>query len=571
METCKPSALARLLLLVFIVANCEGLELSLTRSKSDLPGLSSSCGLLLCKERSLGSTDTDSPRRITNMTVFKTVSTGLGSSEHTRLIRLASLSPTQPNLDQVYDGMKLRGLLKDEQASLSIELSKQTDCLAEYICELKEFNSQGDRMVTSQRLVQQPDQSISSMQDTSLTSAVLMKLFSLIQEQNVKLEVITNNVERLENSFRGIEDKVCQLDSKLSVIDSNAIQEKVLTTIKTQIDGHFSKVLNSSEKTDNTLNRTATLLISLNSQNTNFQSNIMESYLDLFANVTRGMDELFVRNKNLTDKLENNFISFRDNVDLSWQRFESSTNKSSVKTLSALESVVLELNSTLVNNMESVLSRSLMLESCEKNRPVMVHPASTPYPVIYKSDIVGLNTPILCDTETDEGGWIIIQRRSTGAIEFQRNWLSYKNGFGNIYSDFWLGNENIHTITQSGKYELRVEVKYGGKSAYAVYDKFSLAGEDKNYAITLGAYSGSAGDALVYHNGQPFSTFDKDNDKSSGNCAQSWLGAWWYTNCHHSNLNGKWGRSGSKGLAWNTFTRTNSATFSEMKVRLVRG
>ena len=54
-------------------------------------------------------------------------------------------------------------------------------------------------------------------------------------------------------------------------------------------------------------------------------------------------------------------------------------------------------------------------------------------------------------------------------------------------------------------------------------------------------FSNFPGDSLAYHNGQGFSTKDRDNDNSyGGSCAINYRGAWWYKLCHRSNLNGPW-------------------------------
>ncbi|XP_076105749.1 ficolin-2-like [Mytilus galloprovincialis] len=86
--------------------------------------------------------------------------------------------------------------------------------------------------------------------------------------------------------------------------------------------------------------------------------------------------------------------------------------------------------------------------------------------------------------DSEDVGWTVIQRRLDGSTDFYRGWTAYEEGFRNLTHNFWLG------------------------------------------------------DSLAYHNGQMFSTNDRDNDIHLGNCAVAYKGAWWYKKCHYSNLNG---------------------------------
>ncbi|XP_032424932.1 tenascin isoform X2 [Xiphophorus hellerii] len=176
---------------------------------------------------------------------------------------------------------------------------------------------------------------------------------------------------------------------------------------------------------------------------------------------------------------------------------------------------------------------------------------------------------VYCDMTTDGGGWLVFLRRQNGKLEFFRNWKSYTAGFGNMSDEFWLGLSNLQKITSLGHYELRVDLRDIGESAYAQYDKFTLAEPRTRYKVYLGAYSGTAGDSMSYHQGRPFSTYDNDNDIAVTNCALSYKGAFWYKNCHRVNLMGKYGDSShSKGINWFHWKgHEHSIEFAEMKIR----
>ncbi|XP_055515939.1 tenascin isoform X2 [Leucoraja erinacea] len=176
---------------------------------------------------------------------------------------------------------------------------------------------------------------------------------------------------------------------------------------------------------------------------------------------------------------------------------------------------------------------------------------------------------VYCDMNTDGGGWMVFQRRESGQVNFFRNWKNYTAGFGNPSGELWLGLENLHKITSEGRYQLRVDLQDEGDAAYAVYDKFFISDAKSRYKLHIGAYSGTAGDSLTYHQGRPFSTRDRDNDVAVTNCALSYKGAWWYKNCHRVNLNGRYGvQNHSQGINWYHWKgHEHSIAFVEMKLR----
>ncbi|XP_046784737.1 tenascin isoform X6 [Gallus gallus] len=176
---------------------------------------------------------------------------------------------------------------------------------------------------------------------------------------------------------------------------------------------------------------------------------------------------------------------------------------------------------------------------------------------------------VFCDMAEDGGGWIVFLRRQNGKEDFYRNWKNYVAGFGDPKDEFWIGLENLHKISSQGQYELRVDLRDRGETAYAVYDKFSVGDAKTRYRLRVDGYSGTAGDSMTYHNGRSFSTFDKDNDSAITNCALSYKGAFWYKNCHRVNLMGRYGDNNhSQGVNWFHWKgHEYSIQFAEMKLR----
>ncbi|XP_023963249.2 tenascin isoform X6 [Chrysemys picta bellii] len=176
---------------------------------------------------------------------------------------------------------------------------------------------------------------------------------------------------------------------------------------------------------------------------------------------------------------------------------------------------------------------------------------------------------VYCDMISDGGGWIVFLRRHNGNEDFYRNWRTYAAGFGDPRDEFWIGLENLHKITSQGQYELRVDLRDKGETAYALYDRFSVGDSKTRYRLKVDGYSGTAGDSMTYHNGRSFSTFDKDNDAAITNCALSYKGAFWYKNCHRVNLMGRYGdNSHSQGINWFHWKgHEYSIQFAEMKLR----
>ncbi|CAG2247859.1 unnamed protein product [Mytilus edulis] len=150
-----------------------------------------------------------------------------------------------------------------------------------------------------------------------------------------------------------------------------------------------------------------------------------------------------------------------------------------------------------------------------------------------------------------EDGWTVIQRRVDDSEDFNRSWLDYKHGFGNLSANFWLGNENIHKIVAGTNHSLRVDIENMDTGMYfADYHTFNVSDESSNYTLIIVDQSGKDGQAIC--NNLQFSTSSDQN-------------GWWHyaSTCSDIyNLNKKYSK-----LIWNYGQYEKYLKFASMKIK----
>lgn len=190
---------------------------------------------------------------------------------------------------------------------------------------------------------------------------------------------------------------------------------------------------------------------------------------------------------------------------------------------------------------------------------------------------------VVCEMDTDGGGWTVVQRRRphSTAVNFDRGWYDYKMGFGSANTDYWVGLENLYIWTNTKHYELRIDLSdFEGETAFAHYDRFYVEDEDNGYRLHVSGYTGTAGDSLTNEgrrdnftaDGMMFTTHDEDHDTSHEiNCAKYWkIGGWWFNRCSWANLNGPYrepGEGDGIGINWHMWRNKEYLRSSTIMIR----
>ncbi|KAK3774251.1 hypothetical protein RRG08_050756 [Elysia crispata] len=510
---------------------------------------------------------------------------------------LASFGQKQgrPRVTRVFDGIKADGKLDAMRASLTLELFKSSDCFSEFMCQLRivdgikrlraDINVLENKMTALESrgklmekkfqhqfaLFSKAKQQVESKGDT-LENRLEDNIASAQKDLHQDLGLLQDRLEDKMES--GLENKLSDVHLTITAFTTKAksYSDNLRISLNESVTklGHYLKQdqkealtnLTSADQYlfDNQSKATGALITA--TRNLSLTQKVLLN--EMQANLAMAANEITESSDNISTILSNEFASLQEDFLTRFQRLASDVNQSAIETLSSANNLFFQTNSTISEVMRHVLSPT----RCSRGVVAALSQASYPYPLIQPNSASIVDVPYLCDTVTDGGGYIVIQRRSKGDLDLYRGWEEYKNGFGNLRGDFWLGNRHIHRITSSGSYELRVELFYKGRSAYARYGIFIIAKEASNFSLNVGNYSGTTRDSLIKHGlGKQFTTFDRDNDRDTRRqCAEVCNGGL-YDSCQYSGLNGKWQEGDWKGPWWHTLSGRNPVTYTEMKIR----
>ncbi|XP_017835331.1 fibrinogen C domain-containing protein 1-like [Drosophila busckii] len=100
--------------------------------------------------------------------------------------------------------------------------------------------------------------------------------------------------------------------------------------------------------------------------------------------------------------------------------------------------------------------------------------AAPPSCVPFGDDIQTIRVPgadafqVPCDSKLAGNGWIVIQRRIDGSVNFNQTWDEYQHGFGELRGNLWLGLERLHLLTKHQPHELYIQLQdFKNETRYA--------------------------------------------------------------------------------------------------------
>ncbi|KAF8782031.1 Protein scabrous like protein [Argiope bruennichi] len=374
----------------------------------------------------------------------------------------------------------------------------------------------------------------------------------LVQKQNQRIEErcielisnVTDDVKSYTALLENLHDDLSNLWKRVVKVDFNAAQSQAALDVLERDWIEDRKSINNLQNGSNAilvqLNEHSKRLLALEMQTTNltlqrcqndgetYKSHLQIQNMELRLNqIDNRIDESLKLYENHRKSNENILRSYRDALASIARRTHNMSGE-----ISSLSNTQIGLR--------------LDINKFVKQLPKDCAKETTNGIILIEVPLMG-PLEVFCDTTPDGGPWITVQKRFNGSESFFRDWSEYRNGFGDLNAEFWIGNNPLHLLTRKRRMKLHIDMwDIQERYFYAEYQTFLIRSELDQYAIEISNHSGNASDALTSHFGMGFSTFDKDNDASSANCAVHHTGGWWYQHCHRADLNGRY----SLGMTW---------------------
>ncbi|GFR91128.1 fibrinogen-like protein 1 [Elysia marginata] len=291
------------------------LELSLERNKFPSTNGRATCGIV-CVEETLTSnnaTQTDDSLSdtsgqlvsISSLQVFKQTETFTANNSRDKTRRLlASVSSQHPRLTRVANGVKVSGRLEAGRAILRLELVKETDCLAEFVCQAKGIDSEGRIVVSTSQILQQPRESNVQTNGIGWSPGSGMQMISLLQQVSVKLEVLSSSVSGWEEELRRMKDttqhdfeslkaelntKTDRVEDKIQSLgkDLNTQTDRLEDKMEDSGKAQNKKISHLEDKTETLITRLEDKIGSRLSQHTDFKASDTHSFSDSVERIVR--------------------------------------------------------------------------------------------------------------------------------------------------------------------------------------------------------------------------------------------------------------------------------------------
>ncbi|KAI8483494.1 cell surface pattern recognition receptor signaling pathway [Branchiostoma belcheri] len=454
---------------------------------------------------------------------------------------------------------------------LLLYLSAQ-DSLGEQLEHLKNRTDSLDRQ--QEQLRNRTDSLDGQLQQ--LAEATVSSQDIIIQQQAAALQQREGTLQQLETTNQQQASTLQQLETT-NQQQASSLQQQAATLQQLEVTLQQQEAILQQQNA--TLQQQDANLQQLQTTNQQ-QASSLQQLETINQQQASSLQQLETTNQQQASTLQQQAATLQQ-LDATLQQLQT-TNQQQASSLQQLEATLQQQEPTLQQHATTLQQCTTELQQLEDRVTVprtcmdllnSGHNTSGVY-TIYPAGEVTSPIRVYCDMDTDGGGWVVFQRRKDGSVDFFLGWQQYKAGFGDLTGEFWLGNDNLHRLTTQGWYELRVDLEdFEGNSAFAKYSNFRVENEWNKYRLTVGGYSGTAGDAMSYHSSMFFSTKDERNDfHPSINCAQHFKGGWWYNSCHFANLNGLYlggaHHSFADGMNWKEWKgQYYSLKHTEMKIR----